>query len=103
MSEEAKPVTFNILDKQYQVACKPSEQEQLLATVHYLDMKMREIRDTGKVVGAERIAVMAALNITHDLLQHQQHNRADEAASSRIRSMQQRLDSVLSTLSNGAA
>lgn len=103
MSEEAKPVTFNILDKQYQVACKASEQDQLLATVHYLDMKMREIRDSGKVVGAERIAVMAALNITHDLLQHQQYNRTDEAAKTRIRNMQQRLDMVLSGLGNPAA
>ena len=103
MSEESKPVSFNILDKQYQVACKPSEQDQLLATVQYLDRKMREIRDSGKVVGAERIAVMAALNVTHDLLQTQQHERTDEAASNRIRSMQQRLDTVLSALGNPAA
>ena len=103
MSAETIPVTFNILDKQYQVACKPEEQEQLLSTVNFLDRKMREIRHSGKVVGTERIAVMAALNIAHELLQNQQHGKGNEAASTRIRSMQQRLDTVLSGLNNPVA
>jgi cell division protein ZapA len=57
------PVTVHILDKEYRILCQDGEQDDLLASARYLDMKMREIRATGKVIGSDRIAVMAALNI----------------------------------------
>jgi len=65
-----QPITLDvsILGREYRVACKESEREELLRSVHFLDRRMREIRDTGKVSGAERVAVMAALNIAHELL-----------------------------------
>ncbi len=70
-------VTVQILDKEYQVAC-PEEQEQALVTsARYLDKQMRGIRDTGKVIGVERIAVMAALNISYELLQASEHGSAE--------------------------
>jgi cell division protein ZapA len=63
-----KNVEVTIMDRQYRVACPDDERENLMASVAYLDQKMREIKDTGKIAGADRIAVMAALNITHELL-----------------------------------
>jgi cell division protein ZapA len=103
MSQEAKPVSFYILDKQYQAACADDEKDALLASAHYLDKKMREIRDTGKVVGVERIAVMAALNITHDLLQSQKNGQVNESVSNRIRHLHEKLDTVLADLDKPAA
>ena len=69
MSQDS-PITVNvsILDRDYQVACAPSERDALIRAAEHLDVKMREIRGTGKIVGLERIAVMAALNITHEAL-----------------------------------
>ena len=57
-----------LLGREYKIACRPEEKAELLAAVGYLDGKMREIRDTSKVTGAEKIAVMAGLNIAHELL-----------------------------------
>ncbi len=67
MTTEAKPVTVQILDKDYIVACRDEEREQLFAAVELLNKRMRELRESGKVIGAERIAVMAALNLAHEL------------------------------------
>ena len=67
MSNETVVVT--LLDKEYQVACPPGQQEALTHSARYLNGKMREIRSSGKVIGLERIAVMAALNIANELLQ----------------------------------
>ena len=61
-------VTVKILDKDYQVACPADQEAELLVSAKYLDKQMRTIRDTGKVIGLERIAVMEALNISHELL-----------------------------------
>jgi len=61
-------VTVKILDKDYQVACPEDQEAELLVSAKYLDKQMRNIRDSGKVIGLERIAVMAALNISHELL-----------------------------------
>ena len=62
-------VTVKILDKEYQVACPQEQEADLIVSAKYLDKQMRDIRDTGKVIGLERIAVMAALNISYELLQ----------------------------------
>ena len=61
-------VTVKILDKDYQVACPEDQEAELVVSARYLDKQMRGIRDSGKVIGLERIAVMAALNISHELL-----------------------------------
>jgi cell division protein ZapA len=68
MDDRSLTLDVSILGREYRVACKESEREELLQAVQFLDRRMREIRDAGKIVGAERIAVMAALNITHELL-----------------------------------
>ena len=66
--EKTETLDVVILDQEFRVACPEDERAELLETVTYLDKKMREVRDTGKVVTLERIAIMAALNITHELL-----------------------------------
>ena len=66
---QTQTVTVYILDKEYHVVCPVEERTNLERAAAYLDGKMREIRRSGKVIGAERIAVLAALNITHDLQQ----------------------------------
>lgn len=68
MSEEAVGVTIRVLDKDYRIACPLNEQEDLMDSARLLDSRMREIRQTGRVIGSDRIAVMAALNLTHELL-----------------------------------
>jgi len=65
---ETQPINISILDKDYKVACPPGEQSALLESAKFLDNKMREVRDTGNIMGSERIAVITALNMANDLL-----------------------------------
>ncbi|WP_426415117.1 cell division protein ZapA [Aestuariirhabdus sp. LZHN29] len=90
--------SVQILDKEYKVACQDEERNALLSAARYLDSKMREIRRNGKTVGLERIAVMAALNITYELL----HDSDDPSGDShqnqeRIEQLINKLDSALDT------
>ena len=71
MSRDSKGIDINILGREFRVSCPEDEQETLLSAATYLDKKMREIRDQGKVIGVERIAVMAALNMAYELLSTQ--------------------------------
>ena len=68
MSREPPGLDVTILGRQFRVACAEDEKPGLLKAVDYLDRNMREIRDSGKVIGVERIAIMAALNLAHELL-----------------------------------
>src|SRR6187397_2496968 len=68
MSAEPKGLQINVMGREFRVACPDNEQKGLLEAVDYLNKKMTEIRDNGKVIGLERIAIMAALNIAHELL-----------------------------------
>jgi cell division protein ZapA len=89
-------VTVRILEKEYHVACPAQEKAELLASAELLNKKMREIRDSGKVVGLDRVAVMAALNLANDLLRMQgQDEELKEIVGLRIKTMRERLDSAL--------
>jgi cell division protein ZapA len=68
MSADSKGLQINVMGREFRVACPDNEQKSLLDAVDYLNRKMAEIRDNGKVIGLERIAIMAALNIAHELL-----------------------------------
>jgi len=68
MSKEAGGLEVNVMGREFRVSCTEEERRDLLKAVDYLNAKMREIRDSGKVIGVERIAIMAALNITHEYL-----------------------------------
>jgi cell division protein ZapA len=77
-------VTVNILDRDYQVACSPEERDALLNSARYLNDQMLKIKQAGSVIGVERIAVMAALNITHELLQEGSERGANDAQLQRL-------------------
>lgn len=70
MNSAVKPITLTIMDKDYVVGCTEEERDALLASVDFLNQKLKEQRDSGKVIGNERVAVMAALNIAHELLEN---------------------------------
>ncbi|HEX5340715.1 MAG TPA: cell division protein ZapA [Gammaproteobacteria bacterium] len=96
MNEELSPVTVRILDKEYQVACTEEERPALLESAELLNGKMREIRAAGKVVGLDRIAVMAALNLSHEvLLTRTAATQTDERTLERLRTMNDRLSQAI--------
>jgi cell division protein ZapA len=97
MTEQNAQVSVRILDKEYQVACPASERTNLLDSAEILNAKMREIRDTGRIVGLDRIAVMAALNMANDLLHANARDQELEGGiSNRLKIISDRVDHVLS-------
>lgn len=96
MSENSLPVTVRILDKEYRVACAPNEESSLISSARLLDQKMREIRASGKVIGTDRLAVMAALNLAHELLDQQSTKHVNvDSINDRLQSMQAKIDIAL--------
>jgi len=96
MVEGPKTVEVNLLGRIYRVACSDDEREALMQAVAYLDAKLNEIRKAGKVMGAERIAVMAALNVAHELLSVKLGTGFDLGqAKRRISAIELQLDSAI--------
>ena len=96
MAEAAKTIEVQLLGRSYRVTCTDSEREALLQAVAYLDGKMNEIRKSGKVMGAERIAVMAALNVAHELLSVKLGAGFDVGlAKRRLSAIESRLDAAI--------
>ncbi len=96
MKQNTKPLRVHIMDKEYLIACPDDEREALFASAEFLTDKMKEIRDTGKIVGADRIAVMAALNMAHELLgQKTVKDDYQLNISQRIRALQDKIDVAL--------
>jgi cell division protein ZapA len=96
VKEKIPTITVNILDKDYQIACPPEQQAELVDAAKYLDSQMRRIRSNGKVVGLERIAVMAALNIAHELRQAPKaQENANPAGSEQLKKLNNKLDNAL--------
>jgi cell division protein ZapA len=92
----SKTINVTIMGREFCVACPDDEREELLQSVSYLDKKMREIRDSGKVIGSERVAIMAALNITHELLTTRIRGGFDMGEfKRRIDRMQELLDTAM--------
>lgn len=91
----AKPIDVEILGRDFTVSCTEEEKQGLMQSVSYLDDKMREIRDTGKIVGIERIAIMAALNITHELLNTQSGDVDIGDIKRRMHTMQSQIDEAM--------
>lgn len=91
----AKGLDVTIMGREFRVACAPEEQEMLLSAVEYLDGKMREIRDAGKVIGVERIAIMAALNITNEFLNTRVGGFDVGDFKRRMTSMQKQIDAAM--------
>jgi cell division protein ZapA len=97
MTEQFAQVSVRILDKEYQVACPLEERTDLLDSAEILNTKMREIRDSGRIVGLDRIAVMAALNMANDLIHAKARDQELEGGiSGRLKLISDRVDHVLS-------
>ncbi len=89
-------VMVKILDKEYQVSCPPSEQDALLKSARYLDENMRKIKSRGNIHGLEKIAVMAALNITHEMLgKSQQLNESRHITVQQVKVLEDKIDRSL--------
>jgi cell division protein ZapA len=96
VTEPFAHVTIRILEKEYNVACPAEEKASLVASAELLNQKMREIRDSGKVVGLDRVAVMAALNLANELIKLRgQDEELKNIVSVRMRAMREHLDSAL--------
>jgi cell division protein ZapA len=97
MTNHVAQVSVRILDKEYQVACPQDERTDLLDSAEILNAKMREIRDSGRVVGLDRIAVMAALNMAHELMHAQARDQMLEGdVSNRLKLISDRVEVALS-------
>ncbi len=95
-SKDVLQVPVRILDKEYTISCPAEERDGLVESARILNDKMRDIRSSGKVIGSERIAVLAALNITHELLQQRHHGSGYTGdIGKRLRRLQERIDSAL--------
>jgi cell division protein ZapA len=98
MNEMYAHVSIRILEKEYQVACLANEKTALMESAEMLNQKMREIRDSGKVVGLDRVAVMAALNMANELRQRTgEDQELKNIVGGRVKAMRKRLDSALGT------
>jgi cell division protein ZapA len=89
-------ISVRLLDREYQVACPSEERADLLDSAEYLDAKMREVRDAGKVVGLDRIAVISALNLANELIKlRRQGSTLDGDVGARLRTLRERVESAL--------
>jgi cell division protein ZapA len=98
MKQDGKGIEVSVLDRTLRIACNEEEKPDLLKAVEYLDAKMREIRNGGRILGSERIALMAALNITHELLLLRSARGFDiEAFKRRMQNMAASIDEAMSS------
>ena len=99
MKEKLTPVSLTIMGKEYKIACAQEEQNALLESAQLLDHKMHEIRDTGKIIGPDRIAVMAALNIAHELnLIQNQSSSVDNFLTEHISRLRHKIENLLESM-----
>ena len=92
-STDAQAVSIQLLEKEYSINCPADAEAELLASADFLNEKMREIRQSGKVLGLERIAVMAALNLAHELLHAKQDY--NHSVEERLRHLGNKIDTAL--------
>ncbi len=96
MSDTQAQVSIRILEKEYQVACPASEEADLRAAADLLNRNMRDIRDRGRVVGLDRVAVMAALNLANEVIKcRSRDEELNNTVGSRIESLRDKLDTAL--------
>lgn len=103
MSAPSVPVTVSVLDQEFRIGCPEDERDALVASARYLDKKMREIKGGGRIMGMDKIAVMAALHIAHELLQSRQGGAPQSASDSpslhelpaQFKKLQKRVDEEL--------
>ncbi len=89
---KAEPLTITIMDKEYRVACPEEEKSNLLASANLLNDKLSEIKQQGSVIGSERIAIMAALNMSHEILHNEALTAEHENLNQRMDALSQRIN-----------
>ena len=98
VSDKVVPVTITVLGKEFQIACLENEYDSLIDSAHYLDNKMIETRDHARITGIDRIAIITALNISHELLNEQAHNAREHggpAVDQKLIELQDKIDQIL--------
>lgn len=101
MSEKSIPVAVKIMEKEYKIACPEGEHESLVASAALLNEKMQEIKIKGNIIGAEKIAVMAAINLAHDLIRSShQTSKVDSSVASRLVDLKSSIDATLKAINN---
>ena len=96
MNKKPQPISLIIMGKEYRIACDPEEQDELIHSAQQLDMQMRKMRDSGKITGPDRIAVMAALNLAHELqMMKNQNALLNERLSECLTKMSHKIENVL--------
>lgn len=88
-------VSVSILDKDYQVACPPEERHDLMRAASELDRRMRDARKSGTIVGLERIAIMVALNLCHELQNSPRENNESPETAATLERLANKLDTAL--------
>ena len=95
MSSTSEPVNIRVLDREYTVGCEPDERDSLLAAAKLLDQKMREIRGSNRMAAIDRVAVLAALNLAHELQQVRGEGEGrDRELSRTLNDLRRRLDDL---------
>src|SRR5262249_34079445 len=97
VNDATTPVAVNILDREFLIGCTPEERAGLVAAASYLDEKMREVRGTSRTQSIDRIAVLAALNMAHELLQARRSSESDSSVMAQhLQALRSKLDAALS-------
>lgn len=95
MSSTSEPVSVRLLDREYTVGCTPEQRDGLLDAARLLDTRMREIRGTNRMAAVDRIAVLAALNLAHELLQSRRDGERDQELARSLGRLNERLNDLL--------
>jgi cell division protein ZapA len=96
MTQQQAQVSVRIMEKEYVIACPYEERTALLDTAEFLNRRMREVRDSGKVVGLDRIAVMVALNLANELMRLKNHDaKLENDATGRVRALRERVEGAI--------
>jgi cell division protein ZapA len=95
-SAESQPVALRLIDREFLIGCAPEEREGLLEAANYLDRKMRELRANAKAPGFDRLAVLAAISVTHEFLAlRKQHDGQEQKLSEGLAGLRRKLDAAL--------
>lgn len=98
MQSPISPVTITLLDKQYQINCKQDEREELIESARLLNVKLAEVKNSGTVIGLERVAIMAALNLSHELVRTQKEGSAGDVVNAGLERLQDKISSAIDSL-----
>ena len=98
MSGKKTSIKISIMKQQYSVSCEEEAVENLMSAANYLDRQMQTVSESGKVLGIDRCAIMAGLNISHDLLELQRKLEVHESTITRLKSLNEQLDKFVGDL-----